>query len=320
MKNALADRYARPLLDNLHQTVQGFAQASSAFRISDHTNAEIPQDVRDLVDWFIETRARHWVTSWYAPAVKPLIHKAVLYDNLCRLIAKWRYCASGEEMASAMLALMEPRVSTTGMYHLPPEGGCIIATNHPTGLPDGLALYDQVRQVRRDVALFVFADLLTINPNADDVLIPVEWQPGLRDRSAMRRTMAVAGRAFRDGRCVGIFPSGRLSYWDGRSLRERTWNSSFLRMATKYKIPIVPGHIRARNSLAFYAMSQISTEFRDIQSIREIQNKQGAQFHITFGPPIAPDSLVGDQEDIAARMQRYVEDELAQDHNKPFRT
>ena len=280
--------------------------------------AHIPDDVRDLVDWFIETRARHLVTGRYGSLLTPVIRRAVRYDNLCRLVAGWRYNNSGAEMAEAMLGLMEPRVTTTGLERIPASGGCLVVTNHPTGLPDGLALYDQVRAVRGDLALFVFADLLSINPNSHDVMIPVEWRPGLRDRAAMRQTMAIAAKAFADERCVGIFPSGRLSYWNGRRLKERPWNSSFLRMATRHRLPIVPGHIRARNSLGFYALSQISTELRDIQSIRELQNKHGARFHLTFGAPIDPTTLKGDHEAITRRMQAYVENELARDPQARF--
>ncbi len=316
MGETLAQKSIRVIHDRVNKA-QSSLIAHQSRRHLERT-AHISDDVRELVDWYIEVRARHLVTGRFGPAYAPLIRKAVRYDNLCRLIAGWRHNDSGYQMAEAMLALMEPRVTTTGLEKLPQHGGCLVATNHPTGLPDGLALFDQVRKVRQDLALFVFADLLSINPNAADLMIPVEWRPNLRDRSAMRRTMSIAAEAFRNERLVGIFPSGRLSYWNGRGLKERPWNSSFLRMAKKHKIPIIPGHIRARNSLTFYALSQISTELRDIQSIRELQNKHGAKFHITFGEPIDPDSLLGDMDEIAGRMQLYVERDLPRHPDRRF--
>nr|WP_321458446.1 1-acyl-sn-glycerol-3-phosphate acyltransferase [uncultured Cohaesibacter sp.] len=316
MEETLTQKSMRVIFDGVNKAQSSLVARQSRRHLE--RTAHIPDDVRELVDWYIEVRARHLVTGRFGPAYAPLIRKAVRYKNLCRLISGWRYNESGYQMAEAMLALMEPRVSTTGLQYLPQNGGCLVATNHPTGLPDGLALFDQVRKVRQDLALFVFADLLSINPNATDLMIPVEWRPNLRDRSAMKRTMSIAAEAFRNDRCVGIFPSGRLSYWNGLRLKERPWNSSFLRMAKKHKIPIVPGHIRARNSLTFYALSQISTELRDIQSIRELQNKHGAKFHITLGKPIDPDSLIGDQEEITAKMQRYVEDILPKHPDRAF--
>ena len=316
MAETLAKKSMRVLSDGMNKAQSSLSARQS--RRQKQLSMPITDDVRELVDWYIEVRARHLVTGRFGPLYTPLIRKAVRYNNLCRMVSGWRYNESGYQMAEAMLALMEPRVTTTGLEKLPSQGGCLVATNHPTGLPDGLALFDQVRTVRQDLALFVFADLLSINPNAADLMIPVEWRPNLRDRSAMRRTMSIAAQAFRDNRCVGIFPSGRLSYWNGLGLRERPWNSSFLRMAKKHRIPIVPGHIRARNSLTFYALSQISTELRDIQSIRELQNKHGAKFHITFGEPIDPDSLLGDQDELALKMQRYVEHVLPKYPERPF--
>ena len=316
MAETLAKKSMRVLSDGMNKAQSSLSARQS--RRQKQLSMPITDDVRELVDWYIEVRARHLVTGRFGPLYTPLIRKAVRYNNLCRMVSGWRYNESGYQMAEAMLALMEPRVTTTGLEKLPSQGGCLVTTNHPTGLPDGLALFDQVRTVRQDLALFVFADLLSINPNAADLMIPVEWRPNLRDRSAMRRTMSIAAQAFRDNRCVGIFPSGRLSYWNGLGLRERPWNSSFLRMAKKHRIPIVPGHIRARNSLTFYALSQISTELRDIQSIRELQNKHGAKFHITFGEPIDPDSLLGDQDELALKMQRYVEHVLPKYPERPF--
>ena len=283
MGNTLTERSMRAISDKFHRATTTLAEHQTRRHLM--KTSHIPDDVRELVDWFIETRARHMVTSWYGPLFAPLIRSAVNYDNLCRFVTGWRYNNSGAEMAEAMLTLMKPKVTTSGIERMPKSGGCIVATNHPTGLPDGLALYDKVRIVRKDLALFVFADLLTINPNAADVMIPVEWRPGMRDRNAMRRTMTIATKAFKDDRCVGIFPSGRLSFWDGMRLKERPWNSSFIRMAVKNDVPIVLGHIKGRNSLTFYGLSQLSTELRDIQSIREMQNKHGARFHLTFGKP-----------------------------------
>lgn len=316
MGETLTRKSMRVIYDRVSKAQSSLADRQTRRQME--RTAHITDDVRELVDWYIEVRARHLVTGRFGKAYAPLIRKAVRYDNLCRLVSGWRYNESGYEMAEAMLALMQPRVTTTGLEKLPQEGGCLVATNHPTGLPDGLALFDQVRHVRQDLALFVFADLLSINPSAADLMIPVEWRPNLRDRSAMRRTMSIAAQAFRNDRCVGIFPSGRLSYWNGVGLKERPWNSSFLRMAKKHKIPIIPGHIKARNSLTFYALSQISTELRDIQSIRELQNKYGAKFHITFGEPIDPDSLLGDQDEMATKMQAYVERILPKNPDQAF--
>jgi putative hemolysin len=71
---------------------------------------------------------------------------------------------------------------------------------------------------------------------------------------------------------------------------------------------VIPIHIAARNSWTFYALSQISTELRDIQSIREAQNKAGTHYRITFGRPIQPCDLDHDPDVIAGRLQLFVED------------
>jgi putative hemolysin len=122
--------------------------------------------------------------------------------------------------------------------------------------------------------------------------------------------MAGTLQAAAAGRVVVMFPSGRLAYWNGLRLRERPWKSTFVTLALKYDLPVIPIHIAARNSWAFYALSQISTELRDVQSIREAQNKAGTPYRITFGRPIPPSDLDDDPDRIAARLQGFVEDVL----------
>ena len=45
-------------------------------------------------------------------------------------------------------------------------------------------------------------------------------------------------------------------------------------LARRFSAPIVPLHIRARNSWLFYALSQLSHELRDITLFHELLNKE----------------------------------------------
>ena len=146
-----------------------------------------------------------------------------------------------------------------------------------------------------------------INPQATDALIPVEWRPSHQSTAKSRETFRVAHRAFTSNRLVTIFPSGRMSYWNGRRIAERPWRDSFLLFARRYKLPILPAHIGARNSLWYYGLSQVSPTLRDLQSINEIQNKTHHRFDVTFGEPLPPGEVEEPSERLAARIQNYVE-------------
>jgi putative hemolysin len=259
-----------------------------------------------LVDDMITDRAPSLARSRW-PLYRRLLERMIRYPDLVAMVDRCRRCGSGIELADLALQIVGPKVTSTNLHHTPAAGGCILAANHPTGIVDGVALYDQVRSRRRDIAILVFHDVININPAATDVFVPVEWRTSRRTATKTRQTVACTIRALAAGRIVAIFPSGRLAFWKGLRLRERPWQSSFVKLARKYDVPIIPTHIAARNSLAFYALSQISTELRDIRSIREFQNKGGARYAITFGRPIRPHELDGDAETIAARLQHFVE-------------
>ena len=263
-----------------------------------------------LVDEMILDRAPSLATSRWAPWYRRLIDRMIGYQGLVDLVDQCRSCRSGAELADLIVERTALVATSTRLQRTPAAGGCILIANHPTGIADGAALYDQIRPLRRDLSMLVFHDVLKVNPAAADVFIPVEWRPRLRDATNLLHTMAGTMQALSAGRLVVMFPSGRLAFWNGLRLRERPWKSTFVTLALKYDVPVIPIHIAARNSWAFYALSQISTELRDIQSIREAQNKAGTHYRITFGRPIQPCDLDGDPDAIATRLQGFVEDVL----------
>jgi putative hemolysin len=263
-----------------------------------------------LVDEMIADRAPSLATSRWAPWYRRLIDRMIGYQGLVDLVDQCRRCRSGAELADLIVERTALVATSAGLQRTPVAGGCILIANHPTGIADGVALYGQIRPLRRDVSMLVFHDVLKVNPAAADVFIPVEWRPRLRDTTNLLQTMAGTLRAAAAGRVVVMFPSGRLAFWNGLRLRERPWRSTFVTLALKYDVPVIPTHIAARNSWAFYALSQISTELRDIPSIREAQNKAGTHYRITFGRPIQPRDLDGDPDVTAVRLQRFVEDVL----------
>ncbi len=286
----------------------GVQQRTTA-ALAEIERTSVGQDVRGLgfLNEILETRVPWLFASPRGRKLLPLVHRMVNHRNAARMMQQWSRCPSGIEVIRQMHQTVRPRVSVRGLEHVPAQGGCLLISNHPTGLTDGVALFDPVRHVRQDVAIFVFHDLLSINPQATDALIPVEWRPSHQSTAKSRETLRIAHRAFKSNRLVTIFPSGRMSYWNGRRIAERPWRDSFILLARRYGLPVIPAHIGARNSLTYYGLSQVCATLRDLQSINEIQNKTGHRFDVTFGEPLLPDQLDGDADQLAGRIQRYVE-------------
>ncbi len=262
---------------------------------------------QQFLDEVIRTRIPQLYETPAARRLLPLVYRLVNHENASRLMHEWSLCRTGVDVIRQMHRTVKPQVAVSGIEHVPASGGCLLVSNHPTGLTDGVALFDPVRHVRQDVAVFVFHDLLSINPQASDALIPVEWRPSHQSTAKSRETFRIANKAFKSGRLVTIFPSGRMSYWNGRRIAERPWKDAFITFARRYKLPIVPAHIGSRNSVLYYGLSLISSTLRDLQSINEIQNKGGHRFRVTFGKPVRPEELDGSPATLTQCFQHYVE-------------
>ena len=98
--------------------------------------------------------------------------------------------------------------------------------------------------------------------------------------------MAQTRRAFEAERIGVIFPSGRLAKRHGLRLHERPWMASAAMIARKFGLPVIPVHIRARNSAMFYAFDAIHPTLRDITLFHETLNKDVQPYHVTVGRPL----------------------------------
>ena len=100
-------------------------------------------------------------------------------------------------------------------------------------------------------------------------------------------------KAIEDGRCVVIFPAGKMSVWDWRelTLREADWMPTAAGLALKYKVPVIPLGVRQRMSILFYALGQIHSELKHMTVFHELLAKKGAHYQLRFGDLMDHDQL-----------------------------
>jgi putative hemolysin len=283
-------------------TVASPAQTLSPARRRDH-----------IIDVLIAERAPRLAASPAWPVLRPLLYSVLDYGKARRMadaIAPLPGRAALEHV-SRMLSVM---VETTGLERIPPTGRLIVVCNHPTGIADGIAVYDALKGVRPDLCFYANSDAHRVAPGFSDVLIPVEWVEAKRTRERTRETLLLTREALEAERCLVIFPSGRLARRrpDG-SLRDPPWAPSAVSLARKYDTPVTPLHVAGPWSALFHFFDGFSAELRDITLFHELLNKQGRAFRLTVGEPIAPDALEGEPTEAIARLKTFVETELAAD-------
>jgi putative hemolysin len=274
-------------------------------------------DERHIIDQLIAERTTNLARHPLWPVAKPILFRLMHYRQAVRMADKISPLP-GWDALDFISQVLQLDLTVSGLENIPAEGGVIIAPSHPTGIADGIAAFDLVKKVRKDIAIFANRDAQRVAPQFRDVIIPVEWRAGEKSHAKSRDTLELTARAFREERAIVLFPSGRIAFWNEGHLTERPWQPSFVALARRYKFPVVPVNITARNSGLFYFLSKHSTELRDMTLFRELLNKKGMHFTFNVGKPIAPDRLEGDPAELAARLQAFTVEKLRVDPKAEF--
>jgi putative hemolysin len=276
------------------------AQTLSLARSRDH-----------IVDVLIAERAPKLAASPVWPVLRPLLYSFLDYGK-ARRMADAIAPLPGRAALDYVSELLSVKVTANGLEHLPRTGRLIVVCNHPTGIADGVAVYDALKAIRPDVCFYANSDAHRIAPRFDEVLIPVEWVAAKRTRERTRETLLLTKEAIEAERCLVIFPSGRLSRRQADGLlADPPWASSAVSLARKYDAPILPLHVAGPWSGLFHFFNRFSAELRDITLFHELLNKQGRAFTLTLGAPIAPEALEGEAADASLQLKHFVERELA---------
>jgi putative hemolysin len=271
-----------------------------------------------IVDLLIEERAPKLAGSPLWPIARPLLYAMLDYGK-ARRMADAIAPLSGRAALDVCSDLLALRVEAHGLDRLPREGRLILICNHPTGIADGVAVFDAVKQVRPDVMFYANADAHRICPGFDEVLIPVEWVEEKRTREKARRTLTMTRQAMEAERPLVVFPAGRIARRrpDG-TLADPAWAPTALSIARKYDAPIAPVHLSGPWSTLFHFFNGFSGELRDITIFHELLNKRGGQFRMTVGPIIAANAVPHDAADATLRLKAYIETLLPTDSDLSF--
>ncbi|MDB5437407.1 MAG: acyltransferase family protein [Phenylobacterium sp.] len=288
-------------------TVASPARTLSPARAHDH-----------IVDVLIAERAPRLAASLAWPLLRPLLYGFLDYAKARRMADTIRRLP-GRAAMEHVSRLLSVKVSATGLQRIPRNGRLIVVCNHPTGIADGIAVYDALKAIRPDLCFYANSDAHRISPGLADVLIPVEWVVAKRTRERTRATLQLTREALEAERCLVIFPAGRLARRrpDGR-LSDLPWAPSAVSLARRYGAPMVPIHVAGPWSGLFHFFNRFSSELRDVTLFHELLNKRGRAFALIVGGPIAPEALEGEPAEAIARLKAFVEIGLPADPDRAF--
>lgn len=272
---------------------------------------------KHIVDELIEERAPKLSTGPMWPIIRPPLYTILNYDKAVRM-ADAIAPMGGREALEHISQLLHVRLAVSGLERLPKDGPFLLLSNHPTGITDGLALYDAIRPVRPDTLFYANSDAARVCKRFDEALIPVEWVLAKRTRERTRLTLKMTEQAIEANRPIAIFPAGRLARVRDGLLTDPEWMPTAASLARKYELPIVPVNMSGPYSFWFHTFAQFSAELRDITLFHELLNKQGKLYRLTFGPLIPAEHASGESASVIRRLKHYVERVLPSAPDQPF--
>lgn len=271
-----------------------------------------------IVDTLIAERGEKIVHNPLWPVMRPFLYTLLRYAKALEF-ANDIANMPGFQAFDYLSGILQLDINVRYGERIPGQGGFIMVSNHPTGIADGVAVFDLLKNTRPDMMFFANRDAIRVNPRFAEIIIPVEWREEHKTKLKARETLQLTTRAVQEQKATVLFPSGRIAYWANGRLNERPWKTSAVGLARKYNLPILPVNMSARNSGLFYWFAKWSTELRDMTVFYELLNKKGDRFDFTIGNLIEPERLSGDPVEVTAALERHTVHALAADGNAQFR-
>ncbi|TCU16582.1 GNAT family N-acetyltransferase [Rhizobium sullae] len=293
------------------QSTTAFGQLAEAITLVSHGNPG------HIVDTLIAERGKRIVRHPLWPVMRPFLYTLLRYNKALQFandVANMPGFQCFEYMSNLLMLDIAVRYGE----RIPASGGFILVSNHPTGIADGVAVFDLLKSRRPDMMFFANRDAVRVNPRFAEMVIPVEWRDEYKTKLKTRETLQFTNHAVKEGKATILFPSGRIAYWANGRLNERPWKNSAVGLARKYNLPILPVHMTARNSGLFYWFAKWSTELRDMTVFHELLNKRGDRFDFIIGNLVPVEHLDGDINEVTKALEQHTVHDLLADSDARF--
>jgi len=230
----------------------------------------------------------HFVINY----IRRIIHEDEVNDILNRY-----YGANGIEFANGLMSDFNVTFNVHNEEKIPADGKLIIASNHPLGGFDGLALISLISRYKQDIK-FPVNDFLMHLPNLQDIFIPIN-KVGTNSIEMARQFDEV----FRSDSVILYFPAGLCSRKIGGKIQDLEWKKTFVTKAKQFERNILPIYFSGKNSNFFYNLSNLRKKLGIKANIEmayladELFKQKNSSYDIYIGDLIDYKSLTRDKSD-----------------------
>ncbi len=258
----------------------------------------------------LASRHPQWLRGRRARITRSVLRtlvRATRVEEIEAFVAARRHL-KGFALVEATLEWLDCRylIDQVELARVPESGALLIVANHPLGALDALSLLHCIGRVRRDVRV-VANDLLMSVEGLRELLLPLRVFGGGNGARPLRAIES----ALAQGRAVIVFPAGEVSRLGWRGVRDRRWQPGVARMLEQSHAPLLPVHIKARNSALFYGAAAAHPALGTALLPREmLAGKRLQRVELRIGLPVVADALLAGappRRELLARMRALVE-------------
>lgn len=205
-------------------------------------------DIRNLIK-SKNPRLIKWLPNFVIKYLKRILHEDEINDFLDKNGDK-----KNHDFCAGVLNLLSIETSLIGIENIPKSGGVVLAMNHPLGGMDAIALVDALKDIRPDIKFIVNDLLLNLEP-MKELFLGVNKH----GKNSVKGLQSI-DELFSSGSLVCIFPAGLVSRKIKGKVQDLEWKKTFVNLARKNNIPILPVHINGKLSNFFYRLSNFRTK------------------------------------------------------------
>lgn len=241
------------------------------------------------IEKVIRSKYKGWLPKSLVLWLKKLIHQDEINEKL-----QLQDHIDGAAYAKTLLKSFNITFKIYGEKRLKGlEQQLLFVCNHPLGGLDGIALTAWLGDLYGSNIFVLVNDLLMNLPQFEDVFIAINKHGG-----QSRNLSNDLNKAIEDGKNGLTFPAGLCSrlYDDGK-IKDPPWKTSFVRMAKKNNLTIVPLFFEGHNSQRFYKWARrrkklkIKFNAEMILLPDEMFKGQGGTYSVYVGNPIPPEKI-----------------------------
>lgn len=215
--------------------------------------------------------------------IKNIVHE----DEINAHIANNKDIFGVQFVENTLFDLFGVKIQYQGLENLKNSERYIVASNHPMGGLDGLAIMYVVSKINPNIKVPV-NDLLLYIPNLKPIFLPVNKHGKQSSDAAIEME-----KAYNSDAAIIYFPAGLASRKINGKIMDLEWKKSFIQKARQYHRDIIPVYISGKNSNFFYNLANFRKKLAIKSNIEmfflsnEMFKQKDKNIKIIFGEPIS---------------------------------